>query len=269
MVYPGRIFEHLHCEFFAALEACSVRPHPKPVHQLRTTTRRMEALLNTAKRRRHGNASLERKIDKALKALKPIRAAAGPVRDTDVQRKLLADLLNSAGAVKPSSEQCLLKEETRKLEAKLKQSRKDTATDLISAIKDSTNKRLKWLSPLQSDLYSLKWMHLLKDAHSIERRSSRRLDVADPESLHEYRKNTKFARYIAEMEEESAPAKQFAKKVKKVLDAIGRWHDWMLLTQLARETLGKSSKLAQVLKKKRDRSLRQVVLSVETLHRHA
>jgi CHAD domain-containing protein len=111
-------------------------------------------------------------------------------------------------------------------------------------------------------------MSLLKNARELEQRSARNIS-ADPESLHAYRKSSKSALYLAEMEEESAPAQQFAKRMKKVLDAIGAWHDWVLLTQLAKETLGKSSALAKVLKKERDRAFRQAVREVEGLHRHA
>jgi hypothetical protein len=39
------------------------------------------------------------------------------------------------------------------------------------------------------------------------------------------------------------------RRLKRVLDVIGRWHNWILLTELARETLGKSSTLAAVLRK--------------------
>lgn len=269
MVYPGEIFEHLHSEFFAALEACRVAPDHRAVHQLRTTTRRMEALLNTAKQRRHGNARLERKVDQALKALKPVRSAAGPVRDMDVQLGLLADVVGRAGAAMPVSERSVLSEEGRKLQAELKKCRKDAAVDLRAAIEKSEKKELRRISPLQTDLSGMKWTYLLKDAKALERRSANRLDVADPTSLHEYRKRSKCARYLAEMDGESAQSAQFAKRMKDVLNAIGEWHDWMLLTQMAKEAIGKSSILAKVLKGERERSLRRAVRSVGALHRES
>ena len=95
-------------------------------------------------------------------------------------------------------------------------------------------------------------MSLLKEARAVERDSATSLEIGDPESLHAYRKSSKSARYLAEMEEGSAPAQQFAKEMKKVLDAIGAWHDWMLLTQLAKETVGKSSALVKEVKKERE-----------------
>jgi CHAD domain-containing protein len=266
MVEAGHIFERLQSEFFAALEACRVRPRQKAVHQLRTTTRRMEALLASAKRRRRGNAKFGRKLDKALKALKPIRKAAGPVRDMDVQRGLLEGLLQAKGA-SPNVRRSVFNDDARKLQVKLKKYRNDAATELITAIADAQEKKLMRISPLHADVSEVKWTFLLKEARSLERASARSLDTADPKSLHEYRKNSKSARYLAEMEDGSAPAEQFAKRMKKVLDAIGAWHDWMLLTQLAKETFGKSSALAKRLKKERDQALRQAVGAVERLHR--
>jgi CHAD domain-containing protein len=268
MVNPGIIFKHLHSEFFAALETCRVRPRRMAVHQLRTTARRLEALLNMAKRRQGGNVKFGRKVDKALKALKPIRRAAGPVRDMDVQRGLLEGLMKAKSAAMPVAERSIVNGEACKLQAELKECRKDAAAELILVIRDAENKELRRISPLQTDLYGMKRTLLLKDGQSIERRSARNLHTADHESLHAYRKSSKSARYLAEMEEDSTAAEKFAKRMKKVLDAIGAWHDWMLLTRLAKETLGKSSALAEVLKKERDRTLRQAVRAVEGLHRH-
>ena len=269
MIEPGRIFEHLESEFFAALEACRVRPKREAVHQLRTTTRRMEALLNAAKRRRPGNIKFGRKVDKALKALKPIRKAAGPVRDMDVQRGLLEDLLKAKGAAIFEAKGSFLNDEARKLQAKLKNYRYDAAIELAFVIADVVDEELERVSPLNLDLSGITWTSLLKEARAVERRSARRLDVADPTSLHDYRKGSKSARYLAEMEDESAQSERFAKRMKKVLDAIGGWHDWMLLTQLAKKTVGKSSALAKLLKKERDRALRRAVGAVERLHRQA
>ena len=156
MVEPGHIFERLHSEFFAALEACRVPPEEKAVHRLRTTTRRLEALLNTVKRRRNGGSKLARKIDKALKALRPIRRAAGPVRDMDVQQALLEGLLKTAGAALPAAERDGLKEEGEKLQAKLKKSRKGAATELSAVIGGVELKDLERISPLQTDISQIK-----------------------------------------------------------------------------------------------------------------
>ncbi len=269
MVEPGKIFDRLHSEFFAALEACRVQPNEKAVHRLRTSTRRMEALLTTAKRRGNGGAKLARKIDTALKALKPMRRAAGPLRDMDVQRGLLRGLVKAGGVKMPVADRSVFNEEANKVEAKLEKLRRDAAMYLISVIEGAEVKELESISPLQIDISAIKWTSLLKDAVAIERRNAGRLEVRDPDSLHAYRKRSKFSRYLAEMEEGSATAEAFGKRMKKVLDAIGGWHDWMLLTQLTRETVGKSSALAKAVKMERDGALRGAVRAVRRLHRQA
>ena len=269
MVEAGPIFEHLHSEFFAALEACRIRPSQKAVHRLRTTTRRLEALLNMAKHRCRGNVKFGQKVDKALKALKPIRKAAGPVRDMDVQKGLLADLLKAKFLTISAAQSNIVLEEARKLQVKLKKYREASAAELISVITNAGEREVKWISPLYIALSGIKWTSVLKAGRAVERRSAENLHMADPESLHAYRKNSKSARYLAEMEQESPAAERFAKRMKEILDAIGGWHDWMLLTQLAKETPGKSSALIKVVKKQRDRALWRAVRAVEGFHRHA
>jgi CHAD domain-containing protein len=265
MVFPERIFEHLQSEFFAALGACRKKPRPKAVHALRASARRLQALLGAAKLRRPGDAKFARKADKALKSLKPVRSAAGPVRDMDAQRDLLAGVVKVLGAGTDGSAMNDLTTEIRQLEAALKKRRKAAATELMSVIRKSEQQELRKLSLLQTYVFKEQWKSLLKDARDIVEQSTEGLDPDDTESLHQYRKRTKNARYLAEMEEQSATAERFAKRVKKVLDAIGRWHDCMLLTDLAGETLGKSSTLSKYLKKERDRSLRVAVRSAKNL----
>lgn len=264
MAFPDRIFDQLHSEFSAALEACRDRPRPKAVHQLRTTARRFEALLNEAKRRQDEDSKFGRKIDRALKALKPIRGAAGPVRDIDVQMELLAEYVDeSADGPKIAEEHDELEAEIRKLQAKLRKKRKDASARLISVIEDATDKALRGLDPLRTRLADLEWNSLLKDAIGIQR-GAKDLAIADAESLHLYRKRVKFARYLGEMDASTA-AEHFAQRMKRVLDAIGAWHDWMLLAQLAKKALGSSSPLAGLLKKERDRSLKRAIRSVDHL----
>ncbi|HEX6773007.1 MAG TPA: CHAD domain-containing protein, partial [Acidobacteriaceae bacterium] len=64
------------------------------------------------------------------------------------------------------------------------------------------------------------------------------MPLLDNENLHEFRKGAKKARYVAESEEDDAAAQAIAKTVKKVQDAIGEWHDWVVVGEEAREALG-------------------------------
>ncbi len=265
MVDPGRVLEQLESEFFAALEACVSDPQPKPVHVLRTSALRIETLSRMAKQRRPADAQLKQKVRRALHALKPLRAAAGPVRDLDVQRLQLAGLLNKLSSTRPDAKQILMSTEARKLREMLEANRDLAAHALVSILAKSKNKPRKALKPLRNEFRSVKWRPLWKEARAIADHCARKLGVASRGSLHSYRKSLKIARYVAEMDQESAAAGRLAKRLKKTLDEIGRWHDWLLLTRLARETLGKSSALAEVMKEERDRCLHSAIGSISRL----
>ena len=56
--------------------------------------------------------------------------------------------------------------------------------------------------------------------------------------LHQYRVQSKRARYAAEFAESSADGEKFIAGIKRMQDAIGDWHDWLTLTQTASERLG-------------------------------
>jgi len=56
--------------------------------------------------------------------------------------------------------------------------------------------------------------------------------------LHKYRILSKRARYAAEFAEQSNESGQFIAGIKRLQDALGDWHDWLILTQTASEHLG-------------------------------
>lgn len=103
---------------------------------------------------------------------------------------------------------------------------------------------------------------VLRSARRLE--GSLRLEDVSGKSLHRYRKETKAARYLAEMEGTSEAARSLAKRLKQVLDAIGRWHDLMLLAREAKAALGKQSRLAEAIAMERDRALRDAVREIGT-----
>jgi CHAD domain-containing protein len=56
--------------------------------------------------------------------------------------------------------------------------------------------------------------------------------------LHRYRILSKRARYAAEFANPSTEAEQFIAGLKRIQDALGDWHDWLTLTNSARDNLG-------------------------------
>ena len=60
----------------------------------------------------------------------------------------------------------------------------------------------------------------------------------DEEVLHSYRTVVKRARYAAEFAPKSEEATRLVAQLKRLQDALGNWHDWLILTQTAEQHLG-------------------------------
>lgn len=88
LTFPVQVLREHTTALEAAISVCMADPDHKPVHKLRTETRRVEAelvlLAQLAEVPEHRGET-----NGLLKQLKKLRRAAGKVRDLDVQRKLL------------------------------------------------------------------------------------------------------------------------------------------------------------------------------------
>lgn len=200
----------------------SSKPRAKNVHGFRTGTRRLQILLGEL------SPKLDRGQKKLLKQLGRIRKRAGKLRDLDVQLAALrslkipreprrkTQLVNHLIEVRGRQEEKLRKEagknEVRDLRKRLKRAEKDFKPD---ASRDPLAVARAMLAEIN------------------------RSDAPVSEALlHQYRILTKRARYAAEFANESKDAEQFIAGVKRVQDALGDWHDWLTLTQTAKENLG-------------------------------
>jgi CHAD domain-containing protein len=242
------------------LDECLQAPKVETVHQVRTGSRRVQAMVESICREAGGRRNTIRKpAKKWLRQVKALRRAAGPVRDMDVHRKLLEknllriasqlqngtvtdpEVVEGGGAVVSNQATesdpivAQLAPQAGKLDAWLKQRRDAHCGVLEKQIK----KRRERLSARQTD-----FLQALEQA-SGTRKTARnaamlaledfvrvidsmpRLDAAN---LHDFRKRTKKARYVAESAGEGENARTIAKTLKSVQDAIGDWHDWHCLT---------------------------------------
>lgn len=210
--------------FQEALEQCLEGAQPECVHRVRTGSRRLQAMIESST-----PAEAFGKLTKArLRQLKKIRRAAGPVRDLDVQRKLLEQWTGS-------EEHLPLREQARALDTWLKERRSGYAKQMQKAISKPQH-RLAALGVLPR-------FHAAKRAGAADAvamdffaRAAYAMPQLDAENLHDFRKATKKARYIAEAG--GADQSGVAKALKRVQDAIGDWHDWLCLQQDACEALG-------------------------------
>jgi CHAD domain-containing protein len=287
------------------LEACVHDADVEVVHNIRTGTRRIEALLESIVRERlppgsvageEKTAGLREAAQRWLRLLKKIRRTAATVRDLDVHRKLLEKRLllkeqATAGADSPASSEEVLSagdgagsgsvstspaadsilQQAADLDAWLKNGRQERAQPLIKVAS-------KWATRLDKELASFE--EVLRVAPS-RRRSTRgaalvaleafarlatQMERLDSGNLHDFRKGAKKARYMAEAGGEDREAGAVGKALKRLQDEIGDWHDWLVLAEEAHQALGEDgTELAVLLETERDRYYSRALNTTERM----
>jgi CHAD domain-containing protein len=223
--------------FNAAVAQCAQDSHPDAVHRVRTGSRRLQAMLEAMLRETPGPA-LEQPARAWLRQLKQIRRAAGAVRDLDVHRKLLEDWVGKDSG--PLSKQAEM------LDAWLKGERKR----LAHGMQKKTRRRQRALAEGQAGFLAaishvpLSSMRSSRPGDSVALedfvRTADTMPVLDAENLHDFRKATKKARYVAESAVDGQTS-SVAIALKRIQDAIGDWHDWLCLREEASVALGQEA----------------------------
>lgn len=208
----GFVFEKLDRQ----LSKLASKPQPQNVHRFRTYTRRLEAVLEELAPKLGGS---EKKL---LKSLLRLRRRAGRVRDLDVQIAALrslripqeparkAQLLRTLTDVRAKREkrlhESLDRETLRELRRRLKKASQrpfDHTTDPVSLGKRLFAQVTKPQVPLTDEV------------------------------LHRYRTAGKRIRYVVESSERTPEADALLETLKTMQDALGDWHDWLMLTASA------------------------------------
>jgi CHAD domain-containing protein len=260
------IFEQLHTDLAECLIACRTDPDTRTVHSVRTTARRIEALLRKVVDDHPRAVRLRGKIEKALHQLKKIRRAAGPVRDLDVQRELMMEITEASRIVESVKQRKEVSSESKGLDYRLHRQRKQLAANLTKTLKDAEPALERALDRVPDAMGNMSEISALKTVKRMVMDNQLDLNGVNGESLHLYRKRTKVARYLAEMEKTSSAAQRLANRLKKVLDDIGRWHDLMLLSEESKAVLGKQSMLTQAIRAERNRALKIAIHSTGTIY---
>src|SRR5882724_6743201 len=207
---------------------------PEDVHQLRTTIRRIEAIMEELV---PDPARSDRKL---LKQLARLRKRAGHVRDMDVQLAALRTL-----RIGDDSEQ------KRQLMGALA-ARRDKWSKKLSSVLDKDDKKFRKnlrRTAQEPALYGRKFEPVLNSLRMFAQ-LSRTQGPATEEVLHQYRVRSKRIRYLAEMAGYTPEAKAVLAPLKKLQDAIGEWHDWDELKKRAASMFSqsRSSALQNVLR---------------------
>ena len=204
------------------LQRLSEGHEPEVVHSFRTTTRRLQILLEKLV------SDPDRHQKKLLKMLNRIRKRAGRVRDLDAQLAALRSLKVPLEPRRKTQFTQQLLELRAKHESKLGKILKKKELREITKRLGRVAKSVEFDS--QVDPLTVARQMIT----SVERPAGR----IDEDALHRYRIAVKRARYAAEFAPKSVESAEFVAQLKRLQDALGNWHDWLILTQTASRRLG-------------------------------
>lgn len=282
-----RHLRKLIADFNASLDNCAIDTGVEEVHRVRTGSRRLQAIVGTIVREAGAPKALEKPAKAWLRQMKNLRRAAGMVRDLDVHRKLLervsgqsaakesAKLDSSSGGAPPAGkkdelddasasarEMDLAAAQARTLDEWLAGKRHAEAEVLLRQIRKGREKLARRQAAFLEAIEHLRGHNrkTLRPAFLIAledfARAAESMPLLNAGNLHEFRKLTKKARYVAESGGGNPPATAVAKVLKRVQDEIGEWHDWLGLVGEAKVALrGEPLALAAWLEVRLGRSL--------------
>ncbi len=208
-------------------------PAPDEVHKLRTRARRIEAIA-AAFAQADG-----KRTKRLLKSIKPVRKAAGGVRDMDV---LTGDLLHIP---KDGNQESLVR-----LVEHLEMVRRKSAGELLDAVdrqRKPARRYLKKYAKLVESLAKGKRSTPIEVARTLESDNGhsslasrlmaelRRWPSFNARNIHPFRLKVKELRYVLQLFPDADQS--FVDALAKVKDEIGDWHDWQQLREIARQVL--------------------------------
>jgi CHAD domain-containing protein len=211
-------------------------PSPENVHDIRTQTRRIEAIANAFRLD-------EKKIGSALlRSLKPIRKAAGNVRDMDVltdfavsldpgsDRECRLQLIEHLAARRTNAASKLAKKVNSKVNqvrARLKQCGKVAEAGLNAAGSRDAKAKNKEKSRQKAS-------RSMASSFDIEQ-ELRDWPILNDKNIHPFRLKVKEWRYILQLGQNSDS--KLVDELGEIKDQIGLWHDWNELRCIASDVL--------------------------------
>ena len=234
--------QHLFKKLSQLLGQNATRPHPEAVHDLRTISRRVEALLDAL------STEPDKAQRKLMRRLKRLRRRAGRVRDIDVQilalrtlkigrdsgrKAQLARHLNDRRSRRESKLQKALDSETvRDLRRRLARVEKALLAPLPASRPVTASAATPPALPKPPQKEEVQPVSLaLRMFATIAKQQGAFTEA----TLHRFRTRCKRVRYVAEIAGDDLEAKRIVNPIKRMQDAIGDWHDWLTLTQTAQK----------------------------------
>ena len=235
--------QHLFKRLSQLLGQNASRPHPVAVHDLRTISRRVEALLDTLA------TEPDRNQRKVLRRLKRLRRRAGRVRDVDVQILALRTLKIGRDSGRKVQLARHLSDLRSRRERKL---RKALDSETVRAFRRRLIRAEKALlapPPAPRSAAARAAAAPAAPAKPPQKEEVQPVSLAlrmfatvakqqgafTENTLHRFRNRSKRVRYVAEMAGDDPEANRIVSQIKRMQDAIGDWHDWFTLTQTAQK----------------------------------
>ncbi|HUA92144.1 MAG TPA: CHAD domain-containing protein [Terracidiphilus sp.] len=219
-----------------SLKRLSPDPPPETVHKLRTRARHIEAIAAAL------SEPGEKRAQRLLKSIKPVRKAAGNVRDMDV---LTGNVL--------SLPQDGYRESLLRLVERLGIERQKSAGDLVDAVdqqRKAARRILKQYAKLVRSALAdqgpgpsdTAQAHSVLHIRAVIQDRVHELSqgpTLTAHNLHPFRLKVKELRSILQLLPPTDPAANAAliAALGEVKDKIGEWHDWLQLAETARKIL--------------------------------
>jgi CHAD domain-containing protein len=222
-------------ELRKSLKSLPSDPPIRDIHNLRTRTRRLEAIASAFM------PEDERCTRRLMKTIKPLRKSAGEVRDMDV-------LVTKARTLSRHRRD----ESVERLLEHLQAIRTESAHQLLDVVarqrKDACRSLKRFARQIEKRFHAEN-PHAGPASKLIDELSH--WPALSAENLHPFRLKVKELRYVLQLAEDANP--DFVNALEKVKAQIGDWHDWL--------QLGK--KAEKVLDPKNDRTTLEKIAAIE------
>ncbi|HTB96455.1 MAG TPA: CHAD domain-containing protein [Terracidiphilus sp.] len=227
-----------------ALKRCGRRPGRKRVHAMRVTTVRLQAPVEVWLQEQTMDDAAGRAARHWMKQAEKLRKILSPVRDLDVLLQILRGMRSpQAGEIAElcrAGRACLREMDTleRRLERKRASAEKRFSA-MIAKKQNAFDEAGVGLAKLFCGAEVSRSIDTTAAILGIMGGLELEASMLTAETLHEFRKRAKTARYLAEISQSSdAMAKAQAALLKKIQNKVGIWHDWLTLAEIAESELG-------------------------------
>ena len=243
-----------------ALEKLAGDPSIEDVHDLRTRARRVQAI---AVMLFPSHESSRRRL---LKILKPLRKAAGEVRDMDVlsaKARTVARHCRSDSAARLLEHlQAMRIESAHRLVDVIVERRQD-ACDSLKQFLIEIEKRMERSKPRSANYAGTRKPHTDAAIRLVNELSD--WPPFSAENLHAFRIKVKELRYILQLTNDADP--KFADVLERAKAKIGDWHDWQELGKIAGEVLTrrKDRTLLEEMEQTENKKLKQALAAAQAL----